>query len=189
MPPCAPRRSDPRMGHDMKVWKKAALTTTIVLAVGVPPASAAPASAGPARAAAENGTPVTVPAASAAQKRAACTAANRTVALTAAARKTIKGRVYGVEATRTLSLCTTKKNRTRVYATELSLKPINGMVKVSVTAGATSQVVRNGVTTVTTPLTAKAKFLFKTYRVTGTLRTVVDRAGRVRSQVLNVQRV
>lgn len=183
----------PRTVENMYLRMFAATATAVLVAFGLPTASAGPVTGPPstsARAAApENGAAVVVPAAPAKLKRARCTASNRTVGVTAKASKKIKGRVYGVEATRTLSLCTTTKNKTKVYATALALKPVNGLVKVTVTAGATTQAVRNGVTTVTTPLAAKGKFLFTTYRVTGTLRTVVDRYGKVTSQVLNIERV
>lgn len=164
------------------------MAAAVVTAFGIPAASG-PAAATAARASVENGTAVTAPAAPSRLKPAKCVAANRSVGLTASASKKIKGSTYGVKATRVLTLCTTKKNQTKVYGAMISLEPVNGLVKVKVSAGTTTRVVSGGVTTLTTPLTAKGTFFFTTYRVVGTLRTVVDGSGKVTSQIVKVKRV
>lgn len=171
------------------MWRKVAVSSAAVVAVAFPTVSVAPVASAKPVATVENGAVVVAPAAPARLKIARCTTANRAVTLTAKASKVIKGRTYGLEATRTVNICTTRTNATRVYLWSLVLKPVNGAVKVSASAGTTTKVVRNGVTTLTTPLTAKARFLFTTYRVTGTLKTVVDRYGKVTSQVVNVRQV
>jgi len=114
-----------------------------------------------------------------------CTAPNRTVNLTSKATKTYRGKKYGVEATRQIRMCTTKKNVTTVYASQLWIKAISGgSAKVTVSAGSTIKSVAKGVTTVKTPVACKAKaFLVASHHANGIHTTTVTGKGVVRSWI------
>lgn len=136
-----------------------------------------------------SGAAVSSPSATTLQKLRTCLAANRKVVTVATASKKIAGHRYGVSARSTLSLCTTTTNRTTVFATRLSLTPTTGGVaRVKVESGTTTRSTSAGVTTLRTPLRARAKWLFTTYRVTATLVTTVNSRGKVTSQITQVKR-
>lgn len=118
-------------------------------------------------------------------KLAKCTAPNRTVNLTSKATKTYRGKAYGVEATRQIKMCTTKKNVTTVYSSTLWIKAISGgSAKVTVSAGSTTKSISKGVTTVKTPVACKAKaFLVATHHANGIHTTTVTGKGIVRSWI------
>ncbi|MCZ4498725.1 MAG: hypothetical protein JWQ74_1278 [Marmoricola sp.] len=117
-------------------------------------------------------------------KVARCTAANRTVRLTSVVTKKYLGRAYGAEVTRTVALCTTKKNVTTVYSSTLVVKPIaGGLSNVKVTVGSTSRRIVKGITTYRTPVSGKGRLLFVSHKVSGVLTTTVNGKGAVRSWV------
>jgi hypothetical protein len=163
-----------------------AAAVSVVAAIALCAASAGPVTAR----AKDSGTTVSSSSATTGQKILKCKLANRQVTVVATAVKSLAGQHYGVAATTTVALCTTKENLTRVYATHLSLKGISGsLAKVNVTVGATRRTSTAALTTLTTPVSAWAHWLFLTYHVTGTLRTTIDARGKVVSQIVGIKQV
>ncbi|MET3961759.1 hypothetical protein ABIE44_001693 [Marmoricola sp. OAE513] len=162
----------------------AASTLAVAVSLSVAPTGAVAASKG------ENGTAVASLAAGPTQKLKKCTAGNRVVTVAPTAAKKVGGQRYVVGASTRIKLCTTKKNVTTVYSWTQTAKVVaTGRAKVTVSSGSTKKTVSGGVTTLTTPLTAKAKWLFISVKVTGTLLTKIDKVGKVTSQIVNVKKV